>query len=201
MRIVTISGVDGSGKSTQLSLLREKLEREGKKAFYFHAVEFSLANRLARVMRGKKGFTPGSEKASTKASWLSLRLRKAFLLLDILRFKGLARRLEREGYDYLVSDRYFYDSAVNILYLSKDGGKGGLWLERFIPKPDYAFYMDIGPEEVMRRDRVPEQGSGYVRKKISLYREKSVAWSMVPVDAARNKEEVYAEISKNVSRL
>ena len=47
MEYITFSGVDGSGKSTQLELLREYLIGKGFKVAYFHAVEFSFANRIA----------------------------------------------------------------------------------------------------------------------------------------------------------
>jgi thymidylate kinase len=197
MEIITISGVDGSGKSTQLSMLKDRLEREGKKVFYFHAVEFSLANRLARTLKGKKNFTPGSEKAAVRASWLSLQLRKIFLLLDIFRFKSLVRELERQGYGYLVSDRYFYDSVINILYLSKTR-QDHLWLERFIPKPDRAFYMDIDAEEILRRERVPEQGPDYLESKILLFKKKTGDWNLFPVRAGQPKEAVHEIIASRL---
>ncbi|MFZ5981968.1 MAG: hypothetical protein ACOYS2_00100 [Patescibacteria group bacterium] len=51
MKIITISGVDGSGKSTQIKMLTEHLRGQGLKVFYFHAVEFSLARKIANLRK------------------------------------------------------------------------------------------------------------------------------------------------------
>lgn len=194
MQIITLSGVDGSGKSTQLKLLKERLEREGKKAFYFHAIEFSLANRLARIFKGKKEFTPGEEKASVKASWTSLQLRKVFLLLDMLRFEHLTKKLAREGYDYILSDRYFYDSVINILYLSSD--RNTSCFARLIPRPSYAFYFQITAEEIMKRERVPEQGIDYLKQKIALFERKKEAFGLISINASQSQ----ALVAENLFR-
>lgn len=198
MKLITISGVDGSGKSTQLSMLKDKLEAEGQKVFYFHAVEFSLANRLARKLKGKKEFTPGSEKATTKASWLSLQLRKVFLVIDILRFAPLKKKLAKQGFDVILSDRYFYDSIVNILYLSQKTSHN-LWFERCIPHPDRAFYLDMSAEEILKRERVPEQGIEYLKTKIRLFQEKAAAWNMHTIPADQDKESVHQAILQILS--
>jgi thymidylate kinase len=232
MKLITMSGVDGSGKSTQLNLLEERLRQEGYKTFYFHAVEFSAANRISRFFKRKQPFAPGEEKASTKASWFTLFLRRLFLMIDILRFRDLARKLRRERFDFILSDRYFYDSVINIEYLqwkrnpaqsviardpSTDGDRGNPLrdneiatgdytlamtpLQRFIPRPDFAFYMDILAEEILKRERVPEQGLEYLRAKIHLFSQKKSAWHLVSIDATLDLSTIAEHIFTKIKFL
>lgn len=207
MRFITFSGVDGSGKSTQLDLLRTKLEGEGKKVAYFHAVEFSLANRMARSFKKDTRFTPGQEKAVTKASWCSIVLREKFLLIDMIRFTWLRRSLEREGYDYLLSDRSFFDSIVNLEYLAKQVRFFSWpinwwidWLARYTPKGDTCFYFDLTPESIMSRERAPEQGIDYLRDKMALFQKRITSWNMIRIDGSRSKEEIFQVINHNIAK-
>lgn len=203
MRFITFSGVDGSGKSTQLEFLRERLEDGGKRVAYFHAVEFSLGNRIARYFRDDQAFEPGRERAITRASWCAVILRMKLLLIDTLRFRLFKRRLEREGCDALLSDRYFYDSLVNIEYLLSPFWRRLLALNLrviagSIPHPDHAFYFDISPETIMTRDRAPEQGVAYLRAKQELFQKRLVGWKMTVIDASRNKDETFQAIRKQI---
>lgn len=194
MEIITLSGVDGSGKSTQLKLLKERLEAAGKRVAYFHAVEFSLANCLSRFLKGGRAFEPGREAGVTRASWLSVILRKKFLFLDLLRFRIHLRTLARAGYDVLLSDRYFYDSLVNLAYLESQASVSYPLLERLIIPPTRAYYLSVAAEDVMRRERAPEQGADYLKQKIALFEQKKEAWRMVSVDASRLASEVSSSI-------
>jgi len=196
MRYITLSGVDGSGKSTQLTLLKDHLERSGKKVAVFNAVEFSSANRIARFFKGEKRFEPGKDKAITKAWWCSVVLREKFLFLDFLRFRFLLRKLKQEGSDYLLSDRSFYDSLINISYLSDSWivGIGVRFLEALLPRADVALFLDIKPEIIMTRERIPEQAVGYLHAKRALFTEKIPAWNLVTIDAVQSKEAVSKEI-------
>lgn len=200
IQILTVSGLDGSGKSTQIELLKKSLESQGKKVFYFHAIEFSLANKIADFKRkyclickltGKCKIPSNKETRSvTKANALQIELRKLFLKIDLFRFKKLLIKLPSENFDYVLSARYFYDSLINIEYLAKKE----IDYSYPIVKPDVSIYLQANPELIMSRDRVPDQGLQYLIDKKNIYDKYASIFEMKIVDGNKNMDDIQQEI-------
>lgn len=186
MKIISISGLDGSGKSTQLKLLQENFESQGKKVFYFHAIIFSVANFL------QKNKAAGESKGVTKASPLKIWLRILALKIDTFRFKKLQKKLTEQGYDYLLSDRFFYDSVVNLAFLMAK--KTPLGIAKSIPRSDIAFYLKTDPEAILKRQRVPEQGFAYLQAKNQLYDTYAQTWQMQIIAGNDSAENIHKNI-------
>ncbi|NTW27257.1 MAG: hypothetical protein HGA36_02965 [Candidatus Moranbacteria bacterium] len=202
MQIISISGLDGSGKSTQAKMLQEFLEAQGKKVQYFHAIEFSLAQKIkslrdqhcliCRFTKARDKTEPATEKSVTKANWLQIQLRKILLLIDVFRFKAFKKKLAREKCDFLITDRFFYDSIVNISYLSKRNTPSRA--EKFLPASDFAFYIKLQPESIMTRERVPDQGLDYLKAKKKLYDMYAILWDFNIIDGSKDKQTLHEEI-------
>ncbi len=191
-RVITVMGVDGSGKSTQARSVIESLEARGGKVFYFHALQFSIAN------KGKNSIvTPGDQKPVTSASWYKIQLRKVAFMIDCIRFEILLTRLARDAYTHVVSDRYFYDYLVNIAYLSRSRSLysfGVSLLGSLVHVPSHAFYLDVSSQTILSRERDVEQDAPYLEKKIDLYKKYATLWGITNIDGERSRDVVHQDI-------
>ena len=141
-------------------------------------------------------------------------LPKIFLRIDLWRFNKLIAKLEKKDYDYLVSDRYYYDSLANIEYLTLNKCQfyasrnqkhknilGSLAKYKTkILKPNLAIYLQTSPELIMQRERKPDQGLEYLRKKQEIYSNYATALKLKIIDGDRDKKKISEEI-KNLLKL
>jgi len=93
----------------------------------------------------------------------------------------------------LVSDRYLYDTLINVglgIGLSHDKIlSNNVCFSRFFPNPDLIFFLDI-PEEIAfsRKDDVPD--ILYLRERRELYKQFAQIFPMITLDGTLPVDEL-----------
>lgn len=200
MKLITISGLDGSGKTTQLNLIEKSL-KEKYRTKRLHMINFSVANKILQKKQ-KTGEPKKKAKARTKAGFWGVLFRKIALMIDVIRFRIYYRIKTFENeIDYLIIDRYFYDQIINIKYLDKnnDPDRKPFWqilVENQMIIPDLKVYIQIVPREILDRNSDLEQGKKYLIKKYFLYENLSRRWRLNKIDGENKKELIHQTIKK-----
>ncbi len=194
--IVTFSGIDGSGKSQYIILLRRFLRRQGISYLYIHSVNDSLTNRLVRKFPKFKNIIGPKENEQNKKNLAdsSNRPRKikkisafsSFIRFFILFLDALYLRLRmisyNKNYQVIIFDRYIYDKLVHIAYLrnKKILPFSYFWLKIF-PKANLSFYLQVLPEDALERKpemKMEGQDIKYLNKKYQLFEEGKMIWKL-----------------------
>ncbi len=202
MKLISISGLDGSGKTLQINYLKDYLEDHGKTIYYFHAIKFSIANKIFGVLRRKKSKINSG--AKTSAGMLLIFLRKIVLVIDAMRFKRLHKKLKKQGIDYVLTDRFFYDQMINIVYLSKGSElDDNRWWQKLtesnIVVPDHALFLEVTPHTIFLRKKQIEQGRKYLGDKYKLYEYYANTRNLQRIDGEQSKNEVLEDIKKAIN--
>ena len=172
--LVTLSGLDGAGKSTLAEGLKAKLEENGTPAVVFHmnkqiglyAYVRNVRDAFLRTVRSPRaepncqqiGET-GSSRQPGRAKAMLLEIRRRIIwnkelrrwvdLGDLTTFHVYRLYVEKVRGKVLIMDRYFYDRITDI----SDGRhwKYLRWFASITPVPDAAIFVDVSPEEAFAR--------------------------------------------------
>jgi dTMP kinase len=195
---VTFEGLDGSGKSTQVELLREHLEESGREVVVTREPGGTeLGEKVRELLLGGTKISPWAEANLFAAA-------RAELVAEVIR-----PALER-GAD-VVCDRYL-DSS-----LAYQGIARGLGVERVLALnmdairgllPDVTFLLLIDPEEAGLRsgeasDRIEREGGEFLREVDKAYRELGsiFAGRIVTLDGSKPADEIAKEVRDKLPGL
>ena len=178
--LITVSGLDGAGKSTLIAALARDLEREGHGATVLHLNDhigvYAWLRALRKWMRGRPAEVPPRFEPSAtlrgrvrdRVLWSKL-IRRIVYPLDLLVFQLVRFYVTRVQGRVLIMDRYFYDRLVDIVPTStrKISWAWVRLLARLTPVPELAVLLEVTPDEAFARKR--EYSVPYLTHRAAAY--------------------------------
>lgn len=205
--LISFSGMDGCGKSTQIEALRSGLEQSGQRvflrAFWDNVVAFPKwrAGFSHKFLKsdGKVGAPgkPANRNDKNNRSPYLLAGRSALYLLDAVKLRRAIHRARGSQADVVIFDRYIYDQLATLPLERSWFRAYASMVLRMVPRPDVAFVLDAIPEAA--RERKPEYPLDFLYKYRESYLilQRMARLTLVP---ALSQDEVNAEITSHVRR-
>jgi thymidylate kinase len=158
--LLSFSGIDGAGKSSQIEALLSELEDCGHRferyTFWDDVVAFSRYREhlSLRWFRGERGVgrpdRPIARRDKNVTSWYMVLVRLFLYALDSFHLSAVLGRAGKDC-DFVVFDRYIYDELANLPLACRPVRAYVRLLVRITPKPDVAFLLDARPEDAVSR--------------------------------------------------
>ncbi len=176
--LVSFSGIDGAGKTTQIESLIAALQDAGLRVrLITFWNDIAILRRLREclghaVFKGEIGVgSPGkpiNRRDKNIQNPFTISARMLLCLIDAIGMKFTIANISRsQDADVIIFDRYLYDQLVNLGIHHRVSRIYTRLLLKFIPHPDIAYLLDADP--LLARERKPEYPVDFLRTTRTSY--------------------------------
>ena len=163
-RLLSFSGIDGAGKTTQIEALRARLNEVGLRilliTFWNDVAKLTRIREVAghSLFKGDKGVgtpaRPINRRDKNVRSWYMTATRFCLYFVDALSLRVVVKKALRADADVVIFDRYLYDELANLALRNRIARAYVRFLVMIVRQPDISFLLDADP--VQARARKPE---------------------------------------------
>jgi thymidylate kinase len=206
--LITFSGIDGAGKTTQIEHLSSRLQNQGlsvlRLCFWDHVAVWSemragvghrTLDARAADRTTRQTFSPKNNKHVRK--WYLTAARWGFYLLDVARLRRLLASPQTRSANVVIFDRYIYDQIANIYSQSFAARSYSRMLLSLTPRPDLAFVVDASADAAFARK--PEYPLEFVRRNRQNFLQLKELVPQLNIISDAAEDEVRKQIYQHIS--
>lgn len=203
--LVSFSGIDGAGKSTQINALRTHMESLGMRvslvAFWDDVARLTRLRETTghAVFKGEKGVGSPEAPVNRRDKNVQSRPMTVFRLflyfIDALSLRRIVRTAVRRNADLVIFDRYAYDELANLNLSNPVIRSYARLIMKIVSYPDISFLLDADPAQA--RARKPEYPVDFLHKSRASYLELARLLGKITAIPAGSAEDMKHAVIKN----
>lgn len=210
-RLITFSGIDGAGKSTQIEILCDRLRQAGFEvsllAFWDDVAMLTRVRECSghTLFKGEKGVgipdKPVNRQDKNVRSWYMTGVRFALYFLDAVSLCFVVAKQRRSKADVIIFDRYLHDELANLALHHRISRLYARLLLAIAPHPHIAYLLDADPAQA--RERKPEYPIDFLHQNRAAYLTLSAMGGgmtvIAPLPVAQAADQILEETLKRLS--